>query len=227
MAESNSTVAIEAQDVSISWGRKLRPVLEGISFRVEPGGFVWLRGQSGSGKSTLLRLMAGMHRYARGVMRVSNVDMVSAPERVKTGLRAQTVGLVLQDFSLIPGLSIVENIQLSAQLAGRRLDANEVLELMAGFGLQELGDREPQELSGGQQQRAALLRALVKHPDYLLVDEPTSALDDSNKMAVVAALQQLASRGAIVIASSHDAVFGDYATQRFTIQDGALKVALR
>ena len=200
-------------------------MLTGVSFRVTGGDFVWLRGESGSGKSTLLRLMAGIHRFASGVLDVCDVNMVSASERVKTRLRAKTVGMVLQDFSLIPGLTVIENVQLSAQLAGNRMDTVEALELITSFGLEDLGDREPQELSGGQQQRAALSRALAKHPDYLLVDEPTSALDDHNKAVVVAALHGLATNGAIVFASSHDAIFGDYATRRLTITNGSLEAS--
>lgn len=219
-----SSVSVRAHDVSISWGRRLRPVLEHVSFSVEAGGFVWIRGASGSGKSTLLRLMAGMHRFARGKLTVGEVDVVSASESKKTAMRASAVGLVLQNYSLIPGLSIAENIQLSAQLAGHRWRREAVSDLLEGFGLGGLSDRQPKELSGGQQQRAALARALVKDPGCLLVDEPTSALDDANKSMVMNALHRMVHAGAVVFASSHDEIFGEYATHRLMISDGQIEV---
>lgn len=221
---SRPGLTVLADDVSISWGRRLRPVVEHVSFSVEEGGFVWIRGASGSGKSTLLRLMAGMHRFASGRLTVGQIDVVSASEREKTAMRASTVGLVLQNYSLIPGLSITENIQLSAQLAGRRWPREAIADLLNSFGLGGLGDRQPKELSGGQQQRAALARALVKKPGCLLVDEPTSALDEANKSVVVNALHGMVRTGSVVFASSHDEIFGDYATHTLTISDGRIEV---
>lgn len=152
-------------------------VLAGVDLTLSPGRSLALMGESGSGKSTLLHLAAGLDLPDRGEVSLAGRAMSSLDEAGRARLRRETLGLVFQQFHLVPSLTVRDNLRLQARLAGReRPDwTNELLERL---GLSGMATRYPEQLSGGQQQRLAIGRALAPRPALLLADEPTGNLDE-------------------------------------------------
>ncbi|AXY41775.1 ABC transporter ATP-binding protein [Halomonas sp. JS92-SW72] len=154
-------------------------VLAGVDLTLAPGESLALMGESGSGKSTLLHLAAGLDLPDAGDVRLGGrmISSLSEPERAR--LRREAVGLVFQQFHLVPSLSVHDNLRLQARLAGVE-DPDWSAELIRRLGLSGLERRYPEQLSGGQQQRLAIGRALAPRPALLLADEPTGNLDEAS-----------------------------------------------
>ncbi|WP_302139771.1 ABC transporter ATP-binding protein [Halomonas alkalicola] len=154
-------------------------VLVGVDLTLAPGESLALMGESGSGKSTLLHLAAGLDLPDAGDVRLGGrmISSLSEPERAR--LRREAVGLVFQQFHLVPSLSVHDNLRLQARLAGVE-DPDWSAELIRRLGLSGLERRYPEQLSGGQQQRLAIGRALAPRPALLLADEPTGNLDEAS-----------------------------------------------
>jgi putative ABC transport system ATP-binding protein len=165
-------------------------VLDGVDLTLAPGESLALTGESGSGKSTLLHLVAGLDSPGTGRLLVDGTDLVQASDAARAALRRDVVGLVFQQFNLIPSLDIAANLAFQARLAGR-YDAAWAAELAQVLGLQPLLSRYPEQLSGGQQQRVAIGRALAARPRLVLADEPTGNLDEATGDAVMALLLRL------------------------------------
>ncbi|WP_430463118.1 ABC transporter ATP-binding protein [Tabrizicola sp.] len=165
-------------------------VLDGVDLTLAPGESLALTGESGSGKSTLLHLVAGLDSPDTGRLLVDGTDLVQASDAARAALRRDVVGLVFQQFNLIPSLDIAANLAFQARLAGR-YDAAWAAELAQVLGLQPLLSRYPEQLSGGQQQRVAIGRALAARPRLVLADEPTGNLDEATGDAVMALLLRL------------------------------------
>ena len=179
------------------------PVLRGVSLALEAGRSLALTGESGSCKSTLLHLVAGLDRPDRGTIRVGGVAVSEAGDAVRARLRREAVGLVFQQFNLIPSLDVAANLAFQARLAGR-LDPAWQAELAERLGLGALLRRYPEQLSGGQQQRVAIGRALAARPGLILADEPTGNLDETTGDAVMALLLDLVRRsGAALLMVTH------------------------
>lgn len=179
------------------------PVLRGVSLALEAGRSLALTGESGSGKSTLLHLVAGLDQPDRGTIRVGGVAVSEAGDAVRARLRREGVGLVFQQFNLIPSLDVAANLAFQARLAGR-LDPAWQAELAERLGLGALLRRYPEQLSGGQQQRVAIGRALAARPGLILADEPTGNLDETTGDAVMALLLDLVRRsGAALLMATH------------------------
>ncbi|MFC3284051.1 ABC transporter ATP-binding protein [Litchfieldella rifensis] len=166
------------------------PVLAGIDLRLAAGESLALMGESGSGKSTLLHLAAGLDTPDSGEIRLAEQALSELPEPRRAALRRHRLGLVFQQFHLVPSLNVADNLRLQARLAGRE-DSSWSHELLARLGLAEMADRYPEQLSGGQQQRLAIGRALAVRPALLLADEPTGNLDESSADEVLALLLAL------------------------------------
>ncbi|TDX33307.1 ABC transporter ATP-binding protein [Rhodovulum visakhapatnamense] len=165
-------------------------VLRGVDLAIGPGETVALTGESGSGKSTLLHLCAGLDRADSGRIEVAGQDLTDAPDPRLSALRRQTVGLVFQQFNLIPSLDVAANLAFQARLAGRH-DPDWIAALADRLGLSALMSRYPEQLSGGQQQRVAIGRALAIRPALLLADEPTGNLDEATGDAVMDLMLEL------------------------------------
>jgi putative ABC transport system ATP-binding protein len=165
-------------------------VLEDVSLRLAAGQSLALMGESGSGKSTLLHLAAGLDLPDQGVITLGGQNVESLPEPTRAKLRREQLGLVFQQFHLVPSLTVIDNLRLQARLA-KRDDADWADHLIERLGLSGMEKRYPEQLSGGQQQRLAIGRALATRPPLLLADEPTGNLDETTAAEVLELLLSL------------------------------------
>ena len=168
-------------------------VLRGVNLDVEAGERVALTGESGSGKSTLLHLIAGLDTADGGRIALDGTEITALSDSGRAALRRERLGLVFQQFNLIPSLSVEDNLAFQARIAGRH-DAAWHKELIERLGLGALLKRYPEQLSGGQQQRVAIGRALAIKPSFLLADEPTGNLDEATADDVLALARDLVAR---------------------------------
>ena len=159
-------------------------VLEGVSLELAPGESLALTGESGSGKSTLLHLAGGLDRPDAGQVTVGGIALSGLDDAGLAAVRRDRVGIVFQQFNLIPSLTVGANLAFQARLAGRH-DKDWSAHLAGALGLGALLTRYPEELSGGQQQRVAIGRALAGRPGLILADEPTGNLDEGTGAAVL------------------------------------------
>src|SRR6478752_1164710 len=165
-------------------------VLRGVNLRVAAGESVALTGESGSGKSTLLHLIAGLDAADSGDIRLADVSLTGLSDAGRAELRRERLGLVFQQFNLIPSLSADDNLKFQSRIAGRH-EAPGHAELVERLGLGDLLKRYPEQLSGGQQQRVAIGRALAVRPALLLADEPTGNLDEATANEVMHLVRDL------------------------------------
>jgi putative ABC transport system ATP-binding protein len=168
-------------------------VLRGVNLRIAAGERVALSGESGSGKSTLLHLVAGLDRADAGEIRLADAVVSDLTDAGRAALRRDRLGLVFQQFNLIPSLNVADNLAFQSRIAGRH-DAAWHGELVERLGLGSLLKRYPEQLSGGQQQRVAIGRALAVRPQLLLADEPTGNLDEATADEVLALARDLVAR---------------------------------
>jgi putative ABC transport system ATP-binding protein len=168
-------------------------VLRGVDLDVAAGESVALTGESGSGKSTLLHLIAGLDQADGGEVKLEDVLISNLSDSGRAMLRRDRLGLVFQQFNLIPSLSVADNLAFQARIAGRH-DAVWQKELIERLGLASLLKRHPEQLSGGQQQRVAIGRALASRPLLLLADEPTGNLDEDTADNVLSLTRDLVAR---------------------------------
>src|SRR6476661_8349705 len=168
-------------------------VLRGVNLAVVAGESVALTGESGSGKSTLLHLIAGLDAADGGAIRLDDAEVTGLSDSGRAELRRDRLGLVFQQFNLIPSLSVGDNLAFQSRIAGKH-DAAWHAELVERLGLGKLLRRYPEQLSGGQQQRVAIGRALATKPALLLADEPTGNLDEDTADGVLALTRDLVAR---------------------------------
>jgi len=168
-------------------------VLRGVNLDVKAGERVALTGESGSGKSTLLHLIAGLDAADGGEITLEGTEITALSDTGRAALRRERLGLVFQQFNLIPSLSVEDNLAFQARIAGRH-DAAWHKELIERLGLGALLRRYPEQLSGGQQQRVAIGRALAIKPSFLLADEPTGNLDEATADDVLGLARDLVAR---------------------------------
>ena len=195
---------IRLEGVELRYG-KAEPVLRDISFAVAEGGFRWLLGPSGAGKSSLLRLLYLGNRATSGLVEVLGHDIAATARERLPPLRRQ-IGVVFQDYRLMPHLSAQDNVALPLRLAGKpeaqiRADVEEMLQWV---GLSRRARARPGELSGGEQQRVAIARAVIARPHLLLADEPTGNLDDLQAKRLMQLLMEMNRLGATVIVATHN-----------------------
>lgn len=198
------------------------PVLAGLDLDILAGESVAITGESGSGKSTLLHLIAGLDRADAGRLTVAGVDLGTADDATRAALRRDRVGLVFQQFNLIPSLDVAANLAFQARLA-RRHDPARVADLAARLGLAPLLDRWPEQLSGGQQQRVAIGRALASDPALVLADEPTGNLDAvTGEMVADLLLSLVRARGTTLILVTHSPLLAARCDRRLHLTAGRL-----
>lgn len=166
-------------------------VLDGVSLTLEAGETLALTGESGSGKSTLLHLIGGLDTPNSGVIDLNGTDVAALDDTGRAALRRGQVGVVFQQFNLIPSLTVGANIAFQARLAGK-YDAAYADDISQRLGLSDQRDKYPEALSGGQQQRVAIARTLAARPKLILADEPTGNLDETNADIVLTLMRDIA-----------------------------------
>ena len=178
-------------------------VLDGVSFDMKRSETLALTGESGSGKSTLLHLIGGLDQPDKGCITLNGVEMTSLDDRGRAALRRGTVGIIFQQFNLIPSLTVAAKIAFQARLAGRH-DPGWVELVTDRIGLTDQLAKYPEALSGGQQQRVAIARTLAARPKLVLADEPTGNLDEDNAEIILSLLlQSAAEAGTSVLMVTH------------------------
>ena len=206
---------INFDNVSKQYKNSDRPALDEINLQIEQGEFVFLVGESGSGKSSLLRLMLREEKPTSGVVTVNDIDVSKLPNRKVPAFR-RTMGIVFQDFRLLPGKSVFDNVAFGMEVIGK--SKKEILErtpaVLELVGLEEKAHRLPSELSGGEQQRVALARAFVNQPKLLLADEPTGNLDPSTSIGIMKLLDRINRTGTTIIMATHDVAIVDQMRKR-------------
>jgi putative ABC transport system ATP-binding protein len=195
--------------------------VDGVTFEVEAGTSLAITGPSGCGKSTLLGLIGGLDAPTTGRVVIGHHVISGLPERRRTQLRRDELGIVFQSDNLLPFLTSVENVALQLALHGATAGFERTLELLTDLGLAQCADKLPDQLSGGQRQRVAIARALVHEPSVLLADEPTAALDADAAAAVVdLLLSAQRERGTTLIMVTHDASVAARLDRTIALRDG-------
>jgi cell division transport system ATP-binding protein len=215
---------IRYQNVTKVYAGTARPALDNVSLEVGRGEFVFLVGQSGSGKSTCLRLAMREDRPSRGVIHVAGKDVGRLSSWKVPQLRRQ-IGVVFQDFRLLPNKTVFENVAFALQVLGkpRRAIAHTVPEVLDLVGLAGKEKRFPHELSGGEQQRVAIARAFVNRPSILLADEPTGNLDPATSVGIMKLLDRINRTGTTIVMATHDDEMVDQMRKRVVeLEDGKL-----
>jgi len=197
-------------------------ILRGVDFSLEAGASLALMGESGSGKSTLLHLVGALDQADAGDIFLDGATLSTLGESARAALRRETLGIVFQQFNLIPSLTVADNLAFQARIAGR-FDPDWQGELTRRLGLAELVARYPEQLSGGQQQRVAVGRALASRPRLLLADEPTGNLDEATGDAVLTlALELVATTGCAFLMATHSARLAARLGRRALLSGGGL-----
>jgi putative ABC transport system ATP-binding protein len=210
------------RDVTKTYPNAAAAVLRGVSFDLAKGEMLALTGESGSGKSTLLHLIGGLDTADSGAVAINGVDLTPLDDAGRATLRRGTVGVIFQQFNLIPSLTVAANIAFQARLAGRH-DPDRDQRLALRLGLTDQLAKYPEQLSGGQQQRVAIARTLSPQPDLVLADEPTGNLDEATADTVLTLLQELvAETGAGLIMVTHSERLAARLPRRLHLRAGQL-----
>jgi len=182
-----------------------REVLSDVSFTLYPGSFYFLTGASGAGKSSLLRLLYLAQRPSRGMIRLFGTDAITLSRERLPGFRRR-IGVVFQDFRLLPHMSAYDNVALPLRVAGvpERDVARPVADMLDWVGLADRMHANPPSLSGGEQQRVAIARAVIGRPDLLVADEPTGNVDPEMAVKLLRLFEALNRLGTTVVVATHD-----------------------
>lgn len=195
--------------------------LDNVSFSVEKGEFVAIVGASGSGKSTLLHLLGGVDKPTKGKVFVDGKDIYNLSEDNLAIFRRREVGLIYQFYNLIPILNVEENITLPLELDNRKVNKEDLNNLLKKLGMYNRRTHLPNELSGGQQQRASIGRALITHPAIILADEPTGNLDSKSSDEIVELLRKTNKEyKQTIIMITHNMEIAKIADRIIEIEDG-------
>jgi len=195
---------VEFDSVGLRYGPD-GEILSDISFNLQPGSFYFLTGASGAGKTSLLKMLYLAQRPSRGIVRLFGEDLVHMPRHRLPGFRRR-IGVVFQDFRLIPHLSARDNIALPLRIAGVSEEdlSGPVGEMLSWIGLAERENAFPPTLSGGEQQRVAIARAVIARPQLLVADEPTGNVDPDMAMRLLGLFEALNRLGTTVVVATHD-----------------------
>ncbi|MFJ9691512.1 ABC transporter ATP-binding protein [Kitasatospora sp. NPDC101183] len=228
--DGRRVAAVRLEEVRKVYGTGAGEVvaLRGLSVEFGSGSFTAVMGPSGSGKSTFLHCAAGLVRPGSGRVLVGGTDLAGLDELRLTKLRRERIGFVFQAFNLLPALTVLQNVVLPLQLAGKRPNRAQVRAVVERVGLGDRIDHLPGQLSGGQQQRVAIARALVTRPAVVFADEPTGALDTRTAAAVLALLRESVDEaGQTLVMVTHDPVAASYADRVVFLADGGLVGEMR
>jgi putative ABC transport system ATP-binding protein len=218
-------VRLENIDKVYRMGQVSVSALHGVSISFAQGSFWAIMGPSGSGKTTLLNLIGCLDRPTTGRCVVGGRDVNRLDDNALSDLRLTHLGFIFQDFNLIPGFTVRENLELPMYYrgVGAQVSARRARELAEQVGLGERLEHRPTELSGGQQQRVAIARALANDPPLLLADEPTGNLDSATGEQIMELLAGLQQQGKTLIIVTHDPGVAAHAPQRLYMRDGGIE----
>ncbi|MFZ5758516.1 MAG: ABC transporter ATP-binding protein [Thermodesulfobacteriota bacterium] len=196
--------------------------LRGINLDIEAGEFAAVIGPSGAGKTTLLHLLGCLDLPSQGEIHFNGLRVDTMRESELVAVRRKKIGFIFQQFYLIPGLSVLDNIALPLLFSKTRIDRKRITELATMVGLEKRLDHVPGQLSGGEMQRTAIARALVNNPEMILADEPTGNLDTANSEKIFDILHELHRRGLTVIMITHNQELAGRAGRIIRIRDGMI-----
>jgi ABC-type lipoprotein export system ATPase subunit len=197
--------------------------LKGIDLSIGQGEFVSITGHSGSGKTTLLHILGCLDKPTKGVMSLDGITINGMPESELVKIRRQKIGFVFQQFYLIPGLSVFENVTLPLLFGRTNKETDEIISVLKLVGLQDKVNRNPSQLSGGEMQRVAIARALINNPEVILADEPTGNLDTENSEKIFELLKSLNIRGITIIMVTHNIDLAGRADRIIQLKDGKIQ----
>ena len=204
-------------------GDKTIPVLNGISFEVQPGEIVSVVGPSGSGKTSLMMILAGLEKATGGQVMVDGQNLSSLSEDKLAVFRRRSVGIIFQNFHLVPTMTALENVALPLEFAGQEGAIEAAKDILGKVGLSERLTSYPGQLSGGEQQRVGIARAMVAKPKILFADEPTGNLDQETGQKVTDLLFSLCrDQGSAMMLITHDPVLAGLADRQVKLQNGRL-----
>jgi putative ABC transport system ATP-binding protein len=220
-------LAIDLKQVVKTYGGLAGGVkaLRGVDLEVRRGEFLSIMGKSGAGKTTLVNVIAGLDRSTSGEIWVDGTPVHRLGVERVARWRGCRVGVVFQTFELLPTLTVLQNVTLPMDFAGRytlRQRRRRAMDLLKQVDIAEHAHKVPSGLSGGQQQRAAIARALANDPPLLLADEPTGSLDSATASAVVQVFERLADEGKTVVLVTHDKDMARRAARTITLADGKI-----
>lgn len=198
-------------------------ILRGLDLRIEAGEAVGVVGPSGGGKSTMMMVVAGLERATGGTVRTAGIDLTALDEDGLARFRRDHVGIVFQDFHLIPTMTALENVAVPLEFAGRKDAFDRARTVLQAVGLGHRLDHYPSQLSGGEQQRVAVARAFAPEPKILLADEPTGNLDGETGQQVMNLLFDMHRRlGTTMVLISHDPALAARCDRTVRLVDGKL-----
>jgi ABC-type lipoprotein export system ATPase subunit len=205
-------------------GTEVIHALAGVTVDVEKGEFLAVVGRSGSGKTTMLDLMGLLLRPTSGRLLIDDVDTSQLPDSERAHLRARKVGFVFQEYNLLSGLNVLENVMLPLRyIRGGKDGRTRALDLLERVGLTDRIRHRPAELSGGQAQRVAIARSMVNRPSLILLDEPTGAVDTETAQQLVDLLKRLNQEEQVtIVIVTHDLDIAGQARRRIRLKDGQI-----
>jgi len=203
-------------------GSEIIRALDGVTLDIDRGEFVAVVGRSGSGKTTMLDLIGLLLRPTSGRLIIDDVDTAKLSDADRAHMRALKVGFVFQEYNLLPGLNVLENVMLPLRYVKKTDDGRaHALELLERVDLTDRIKHRPSELSGGQQQRVAIARSMINRPSLILLDEPTGAVDTETAEQLVALLKRLNREDQVtIIVVTHDLDLAAHASRQIRLKDG-------
>ena len=221
----SASLLVDGRGLTRVWGmgHSASTALDAVDLTIDAGELVAVVGPSGSGKSTLGAILAGIDRPTAGSLVVGDTRLDRLGDDALARWRARHLGIVFQDFSLVPTLTAAENVELGLRLAGfRRNRSARARAALEQVGLGRLAHRVPAQLSGGEQQRVAVARAIARQPTLLVADEPTGSLDSHNGELVFDLICDLARTGTTVVVITHDPALAEAASRVVALVDGTI-----
>ncbi|MBS6927851.1 MAG: ABC transporter ATP-binding protein [Finegoldia magna] len=201
-------------------------VLKNVSLDINSGDFVAIMGESGSGKSTLINILGFLDKNFTGIYRFENVEISKFSDNKLSDLRNKSVGFIFQQFQLIQTYTIAENVELPLLYQGKsyKYAREKALKALDLVGIKNQADKKPKQLSGGQQQRAAIARAIVHNPKFIIADEPTGALDSETSKEIMTLFDELNKKLKItIIMVTHDKNITHNCNRKYFMLDGVLQ----
>ena len=217
---------IELKNIEKTYRRGVEDVraLRGVDLTIDAGEMIAIVGPSGAGKTTLLHILGCLDQPTKGAVLFDGVNTVGMPESQLVKIRREKIGFVFQQFYLIPGLSVFDNIALPLLFSKKPADRQKIEKLAEMVGLEHRLNHAPAQLSGGEMQRTAIARGLVNDPAVLLADEPTGNLDTENSEKIYAILRRLSDEGLTTIMITHNPELAARAERTVKIKDGLICV---